>query len=86
MKSRQFKLVSAGIGASAAIAMSVVGVGINTVSAQAPLPLSPVATPQPTVGETVTKSKAPSAPQVRRAEPAIKGPAPLPPEEQGLPG
>jgi hypothetical protein len=35
-------------------------------------------------GVTVTATTPPSA--VPEAVPAIKGPAPLPPEEQGLPG
>jgi hypothetical protein len=37
-------------------------------------------------GVTITASTAPSAPAVPNAVPSIKGPAPLPPEEQGLPG
>jgi len=38
-------------------------------------------------GVTVTSTQAPtSVPPVPVAEPSIKGPAPLPPEEQGLPG
>jgi hypothetical protein len=37
-------------------------------------------------GATEKPSTAPSTPVVSMAVPAIKGPAPLPPEEQGLPG
>jgi hypothetical protein len=37
-------------------------------------------------GSTVTQSQPPTAPQTPVATPRIKGPAPLPPEEQGLPG
>jgi len=37
-------------------------------------------------GTTSTVGRAPSAPPVPMAEPGIKGPAPLPVEEQGLPG
>jgi hypothetical protein len=37
-------------------------------------------------GTTSTETTAPSAPAIPQAEPAIKGPAPLPVEEQGLPG
>ena len=37
-------------------------------------------------GVTVTATKAPSEAPIPAAEPAIKGPAPLPPEMQGLPG
>ena len=38
------------------------------------------------IGATVTESTAPTAPPITRATPGITGPAPLPPEEQGLPG
>jgi hypothetical protein len=37
-------------------------------------------------GVTVTATTAPSEVPIPAAEPAIKGPAPLPVEEQGLPG
>jgi len=37
-------------------------------------------------GVTVTESIAPTTLSVTRATPAIKGPAPLPSEEQGVPG
>jgi hypothetical protein len=37
-------------------------------------------------GVTVTPTAAVDAPATMRAVPSITGPAPLPPEEQGLPG
>ena len=37
-------------------------------------------------GVTVTATTPPSAAAIPEAAPSIKGPAPLPPEEQGLPG
>jgi hypothetical protein len=37
-------------------------------------------------GVTHTKSAAPKEPATAKAQPSIKGPAPLPPEEVGLPG
>ena len=37
-------------------------------------------------GVTVTSTQAPVGVPTPVAEPSIKGPAPLPPEEQGLPG
>ncbi|MFL6084697.1 MAG: hypothetical protein ACJ74F_16175 [Mycobacterium sp.] len=37
-------------------------------------------------GVTVTESTAPTTPPVSRATPGVTGPAPLPPEEQGVPG
>ena len=39
-----------------------------------------------TTGQTVTATTAPSEAPIPQAAPEIKGPAPLPPEEQGLPG
>lgn len=39
-----------------------------------------------TTGVTITPTKAPAGVPTPVAEPSIKGPAPLPPEEQGLPG
>ena len=87
MSSRQYKVISAAVGASAAIAMSVLGVAVSTVSsAQEPFTLSPVTAPTATKGQTVTATKPPSAPATSHAKPSIEGPAPLPPEEQGLPG
>jgi hypothetical protein len=38
------------------------------------------------LGTTQTSSTPAKAPAIPKAEPAIKGPAPLPTEEQGLPG
>jgi hypothetical protein len=38
------------------------------------------------LGTTVTPTAPANAPAIAKAEPAIKGPAPLPTEEQGLPG
>jgi hypothetical protein len=38
------------------------------------------------VGSTETVTTPPAAPATSMAAPTIKGPAPLPPEEQGLPG
>lgn len=38
------------------------------------------------VGSTETVTTPPAAPATPHAVPNIKGPAPLPPEEQGLPG
>ena len=42
--------------------------------------------PAATIGQTVTKTAPPTAAPTAKATPEIKGPAPLPPEEQGLPG
>jgi hypothetical protein len=37
-------------------------------------------------GVTVTQTVTPGAPLIEQAAPSITGPAPLPVEEQGLPG
>ena len=74
MSSRQYKVISAAVGASAAIAMSVFGVAVSTVSsAQEPFTLSPVTAPSATTGQTVTATKAPSAPATSHAKPSIRG-------------
>ncbi|RDH77000.1 hypothetical protein DVS77_19480 [Mycolicibacterium moriokaense] len=87
MKSTQLKLVSATVGATAAIAMGALGVAFSSVSsAEEPLIAGPVATPEATTGETITTTTPPSTPETSEAKPSIEGPAPLPPEEQGLPG
>lgn len=38
-----------------------------------------------TIGSTTTETTPPTAPAIGEAVPSIKGPAPLPSEEQGLP-
>ena len=69
------------------MAMCVIGVTFSTLSSAQPLPaVGPVLTHEATTGETVTKAKPPSAPPTSKAKPSVTGPAPLPPEEQGLPG
>jgi hypothetical protein len=86
MNSKQLKMVSATVGAGAAIAMGVVGVAFSTVSsAEEPTP-GPVPTSEATTGETITTTTPPSTPETTEATPSITGPAPLPSEEQGLPG
>ncbi|NOQ57683.1 hypothetical protein [Mycolicibacterium fortuitum] len=73
------------IGGCAAVALSVFGVvgGLHghPVSLLGSEPSSPMQT-----GVTITPSNPAQAPEIPMATPGIKGPAPLPPEEQGLPG
>ncbi|GLP73954.1 hypothetical protein TUM20983_10640 [Mycobacterium antarcticum] len=45
-----------------------------------------IADSEMSTGTTTTVTTAPGTPPIPLAEPAIKGPAPLPLEEQGLPG
>jgi hypothetical protein len=78
---RKFRFIAA-IGASAVVTVGALAVGINqgrnNVGADASSGMS--------TGVTVTESVAPTTPPVIRATPGITGPAPLPPEDQGLPG
>ena len=81
MKTRGIKLFST-IAASA-----VVGVGAFVMSVtQEQTSGYSVAGSTIETGVTKTVSAAPTTPPLKKAEPSIKGPAPLPPEEQGLPG
>lgn len=70
------------IGVSAVVTVGAVAVATHqdpgSMGADAGSPMS--------TGVTVTESVAPTTPPVIRATPGITGPAPLPPEEQGLPG
>ena len=77
----RFHVLSATVGAGALGSMGVfAAVMVNT-----PTPDTFV-TSEMSTGVTVTQSPGASRAQLPVAEPAIKGPAPLPPEEQGLPG
>ena len=79
MKAREIRLFSA-IAASA-----VVGVGAVVAAATEPIHSVAGSTMQTGVTQTATTSAAPSR-QLAKAAPIIIGPAPLPSEEQGLPG
>lgn len=79
MNAKSIKL-SAIIGGSAAVSAAAIGVAIL----QGP-GASSIAGDMET-GVTVTETTAPSEAQLPIATPSIKGPAPLPTEEQGLPG
>ena len=81
MSDRQIRLIAA-IGASAVVMVGAVAVGTN----QDRSSLGADARSGMSTGATVTKSVAPKTPPVIRATPGITGPAPLPTEEQGLPG
>jgi hypothetical protein len=78
---KQIRLITA-IGASAVVTVGVVAVGIN----QDRSSLGTDASSEMSTGVTVTESGAPTALSVPEATPGIRGPAPLPSEEQGLPG
>lgn len=70
------------IGASAVVTAGAIGLAIGQ---QAPGPGETLSSPM-TTGETVTQSGAPTSPETTIAVPSITGPAPLPTEEQDLPG
>jgi hypothetical protein len=78
---KQIRLIAA-IGASAVVTVGAVTVSIN----QDRSSLGTDANSNMSTGVTVAESDAPTTLSVTEATPAIKGPAPLPSEEQGLPG
>jgi len=69
---------------SAIAASAVVGVGAVVVAATEPVHSAAGSTMQ--TGVTETAATPPTEPAVGRAAPVLTGPAPLPTEEQGLPG
>jgi hypothetical protein len=77
------KMLAAILGGSAVVTLGALSVGM--VEGQT-APAWASGTPQMTLGATSTDTTAPAAPAVAEASPSIKGPAPLPTEEQGLPG
>ena len=81
MNDKQIRLVAA-IGASAVVTVGAIAVGIS----QDRSSLGTDASSGVSTEATVTESVAPTTPAVPEATPGIRGPAPLPPEEQGLPG
>jgi hypothetical protein len=71
------KAISAVIGGGAVIGIAALGVAVEHTSGAATL-----AKPNMTVGATSTQTTAAKAPAVGMAVPSIKGPAPLPSEEE----
>jgi hypothetical protein len=78
---KKIRLIAA-IGASAVVTIGAVAVSIN----QDRSSLGTDAHSDMSTGVTVTESDAPTTLSVPDAKPGITGPAPLPSEEQGLPG
>jgi len=81
MSDKRIRFIAA-IGASAVVMVAAAAVVID----QDRSSLDADARSGMSTGATVTESAAPKTPPVTRATPGITGPAPLPPEEQGLPG
>jgi hypothetical protein len=69
---------------SAIAASAVVGAGAVVVAATEPIHSAEGSTMQ--TGVTETPTAPPTAPLTAKAVPNLTGPAPLPSEEQGLPG
>ena len=86
MNTTKLKLISATAGATGVLAMGALSVAFGGTSVAEPTSPGPVPTPSATTGETSTEAAAPSEPSTSSAVPSIEGPAPLPPEEEGLPG
>lgn len=71
MKSKQLKMVFAGMGASAALAMGALGVALG----QAPSDIATLSEdPEITLGETTTKTTAPTEPETSVVTPPITTP------------
>ncbi len=75
-------MLSATAGAGALVALGV----LAAVEAYPQSPSGPFASSEMSTGVTVTQSPGPTGAELPVAVPAIRGPAALPPEEQGLPG
>jgi hypothetical protein len=72
------KLFAAVIGGSAVVALAALGIAIGQESAGDAVAKSS----SMSIGKTTTQTTPPSAPATGAAVPAIKGPAPLPSEEE----
>lgn len=70
------------LGGSAVVAAAALGMAVSQEHAGGESVLSS----NMSTGVTITKSAGPTDAEPPQAVPAIKGPAPLPQEEQGLPG
>jgi methylthioribose-1-phosphate isomerase len=81
MKHAQVRMLAV-IGGSAIVAMGAIGMAVG----QEHTTSDAVISSGMSTGATVTQSTPPTALATSAAVPSIKGPAPLPPEEQGLPG
>jgi hypothetical protein len=77
VRAKQFKVVSAGVGAGAVVAMGALGVAFSNVSAAeepTPAPPGPVTTSEITTGATVTDTTEMEGPATAVAVPPITTP------------
>jgi hypothetical protein len=81
LSTKEIRLIAA-IGASAVVTVGAIAVGLN----QDRSSLGTDASSEMSTEVTVTESDAPATLSGDEATPGIRGPAPLPPSEQGLPG
>jgi len=81
VSTKEIRLMAA-VGASAVVTVGAIAMGIN----QDRSSLGTDASSDMSTGVTVTESVAPTTVSGDKATPGIRGPAPLPPEDQGLPG
>jgi hypothetical protein len=77
-----YKRFAAFVGGCAVVTLGALSVG-SIAAVAAPASAEPA---KMSMGATSTETTPPAAPVVSEAAPSIKGPAPLPSEEQGLPG
>jgi len=78
---RNVKVFAAIVGGSAVVALGAMNAAFMQEHASQDMAKSSTMT----VGATSTETTPPTAPAIGEAAPSIKGPAPLPPEEVGLP-
>jgi hypothetical protein len=78
----KFHVLSATIGAGALVSLGT----FAAVAAEPPAESGPFVSSEMSTGVTITQSSASNGSKGMSAAPSITGPAPLPPEEQGLPG
>ncbi|CDO05533.1 hypothetical protein C1S82_25715 [Mycolicibacterium cosmeticum] len=71
MNVSKLKLLSAGVGGGAVVAMGLLAVGGGEVSRADPLPPGPVTTTPVTIGETVTETTAVESPEPTVYEPPV---------------
>ena len=85
MNGKKLKLAAATAGTAGLLAMGGLTIAVSGTSAAEPEPGAPAA-PTATTGVTVTEGVPATTPLTEFAKPSIEGPAPLPAEDQGLPG
>jgi hypothetical protein len=87
VNTRTLKVMAASAGAGAVIAMGGLSVAANSWAEPEPAPPGPVeVSSEATIAQTSTETTAPPTPTEPSASPEITGPAPLPSEEEGVPG